>query len=204
MEPVAIRCSFRSRGYSEEEISKLSESLSEFASLQPRRQGLPEAGGVYEISFIVQFLGELVATGIAYDIIKKLSLKLLDFYRSKQIKEGEPPEMELIELRFNNVDLRLCGGEPEEGPDCNFLTETTLDHLPELVSEIFDHISSEPLKSADLLVVTIFEPVVSKDIEGETVFDFKQPWKISGVDFMAPTQYCANSRKLQGEYQGYY
>ena len=198
---VAVRCTFRSRGYSEEEIESLRNDLSEVAALQPRRHGYPEAGDMFEMTVVIQFVGTAILGGVIWDGIKVVGRSFLNFYKRKRAENEEfHPEIDVFELRFDDIDVRFRGSDFEHGGESNYLSERAFEFLPELVACVKEHLESEPLKSADKLVVDVFEPEISTDASGSPVFRFVHTWRVAGVDITGPRSYSASDRTLGDEY----
>lgn len=182
---LAIRCEYRATGYSDDEIALLHDELSEIASSQFRPQGIPEAGASFDIGIVVQWLGIAAAGGIvgnaAYDLLKKLGRKLADFYKRKEKASGFPPDIYCLDLRFDDFDLRIHGGEPQEGPDCNFLRYETLAHLPAIVQLVTERVSEAPLSSTQPQAIDIYEPRITQNEGGDIDLLFDFPWRIEGL-----------------------
>jgi len=201
MQRVAVRCTFRSRGYSEEEIDALQNDLSEVAALQPRRHGYPEAGDMFEMTIVVQFVGSAILGGIIWDGIKIVGRSFLNLYKRKRAENQDfHPEIDVFELRFDDIDIRFRGCDFEHGGESNYLSERAFEFLPELVACVKKHLETEPLKSADKLVVDVFEPEITTEGSGSPNFRFVYPWRVVGVDITSPRSYSASERILGDDY----
>lgn len=199
--PIALRCTFRSQGYSEQEIKALSKDLAGVAILQPRRHGYPAAGADYDMTVVLQFVGSSIIGGLIWDGIKLISKSFYDFYvRKKKNTDGFSPQIDLFELRFDDCDLRLQGRDFSHGAEFNFLSGTVFEHLPELVAFIKEHLESEPLLSADKLAIDVFEPVIIFDDGDTPTFKFELPWRIEGEDITGPKSYSPHDRELSDDY----
>lgn len=199
---LLIRCSFRSRGYNEDEISTLGDDLSSVAKVQFRRQGIPDAGASFDIEFVVSWVGQVVLSGVignyVYDQLKTLSANLSAFYHRKLEVSKAPPETYVLELRFDDVDLRIRGINPENDPDSNFLNYETIARLPDIVDYVFNHLRSEPLSGIERQVIHICEPhptMTSSDLHGLL---FTHPWRIEGSLKMDLVEYHPHERRLSG------
>lgn len=182
---LAIRCEYRASGYSSDEMMRFAEELSQVGSVQFRPQGIPAAGASFDIGIIIQWMGGAIAGGIignaAYDLLKALAVRLKDFYVRKKELSGFPPDIYVLELRFDDFDLRIHGGRPENGFDCNFLEYSTLIHLPLIVQIVSERISLEPLSSIVPRIIDLHEPRISQDDADQIEFHFDLPWRIEGV-----------------------
>jgi hypothetical protein len=182
---LAVRCEYRNSGYSSQEIQQLREELAEISNAQFRPQGIPEAGASFDIAFIVQWLGIAAAGGVvgnaAYDLLKGLARKLSDFYKRKERTSGFPPDIDYLDLRFDDFDLRIHGGKPEQGGDCNFLQYDTLAHLPAIVQFVMQRVLVSPLSETTPLTIDIYEPHITLDAAGGAELNFDLPWKVEGI-----------------------
>lgn len=201
MKQASVRCTYRYSGYSDTEIDTLRSDLDGIASLQVRPQGLPEAGGSFDMTVLVQFVGTTILGGILWDGLKVLGKSFHKLYIEKQKEHPDFfPEVDTFELRFDDLDIRIHGCDFEHGEECNFLSVVVFEHLPEIIDKIKAHLTSEPLLSADKLVIDVFEPLVSTNDDGHIGYDFHLPWKIVGVDIMGPREYDARNRSLSNVY----
>ena len=199
-QPLLIRSSFRSSGYTEDEIEALVTDLTPFATTQFRRQRIPEAGGSFDIDFIISFTGQAILGGIIgnafCDLLKCLSSRLVDFYRRKQTRSNAYPETYVLELRFDDVDIRIRGHQPDDDPDANFLSYETLVRLPAIIAFVLEHLRSEPLASLDRQIIHVLEPhptATSSDTDGLL---FSHPWRIEGTLKMDHALYYPHERKV--------
>ena len=200
MHTLSVRCSYRARAYSNDDINQLKSDLEDIAVVQARSQGYPEAGGDAELSLVVQFIGSTVIGGLIWDGIKILSKGLFDLYNRKK-NSGSEPEVSILELRFDDVDIRLRGNDLEHGMECNCLSQKAFEYLPEITKLISEHLSSEPLRSVDKQVVDIFEPdIVASDGVIQSM-DFNLAWRLEGVDVMAPKAYNASQKIVIQDYE---
>lgn len=201
MQSVAVRCTFRSRGYSDQEIATLKNDLSEVAALQVRRQSYPEAGDAFEMTVVVQFVGTAILGGIIWDGIKILGRSFWNLYRSKQSKHSNCfPEIDVFEFRFDDIDIRICGSDFEHDGQSNYLSEQAFQFLPELIDCVKQHLESEPLHSIDKLVVDVYDPKITVDDTGLPHFTFLYPWRVVGIDVTSPLSYFAEDRRMEDEY----
>lgn len=201
MQSIAVRCTFRSRGYSDQEIATLKSDLSKVAALQVRRQGYPEAGDAFEMTVVVQFVGSAILGGIIWDGIKVLGQSFLNLYRSKKTEHPNCfPEIDVFEFRFDDIDIRICGSDFQDGLQSNYLTEQVFEYLPELIDCVKQHLESEPLLSSDKLIVDVFEPEILVDESGTPKFTFSYPWRVVGIDVTSPQSYCAEEHLMQGDF----
>lgn len=198
---LPIRCEFRSSGYTAEEIDALRLDLARIADLQPRRQGIPAAGASYDICFYIQWAGVALLSGVignaGYDLIKTLGMRLGDFYRRKQKQpNGLPPDVYYLEFSFDDVDLRIRGADVANDPDGNFLSYATLIRLSDIVSVVEKHLRTEPLVSADVQAIEVYEPhpTLTSDDEGGLLFT--RPWRVEGVLQCEYSKYFPHERKL--------
>lgn len=201
MSLIALRCSYRYSGYTPEEIEKLRADLADAAVLQTRPEGIPEAGGMSEMMVVAQYLGKLAVDAAVLKTLLVIGKAFVNLYKEKAAasKKGFPPEIQVFELRFSDVDLRLHGKEVDN-MECNFLSETAFQYLPEIVTAIKQHLDSEPLASTDKMVIDVFEPDVILDEGGSPSFDFRHPWRITGIDVMGPNAYYPNERRLADDH----
>jgi len=201
MQPIALRCTYRYRGYSNAEIALLKQDLEGVAVLQSRPQGYPEAGNTYDMVFVAQFVGSSIVGGLIYDGLKEVGKALYRFYKRKTAASPDsfPPEIDLFELRFDDLDLRLRGKD-RENMECNFLSDAVFEHLADLVTHIKEHLESEPLLSEDKLLIDVFEPEITLSETGKPAFNFQHPWRIVGVDVTGPKAYYANERILNEDH----
>ena len=197
---LLIRSAFRSSGYSEQEIHELEKALSEIASVQFRRQAIPAAGASFDIEFIVSWIGQAVLSGIlgnaVYDGLKLLAEKLGAFFLAKEKASGFPPDTYVLELRFDDLDIRIEGNRPEEGPDCNFLCYETMVRIPQIVDFVLSHAKSEPLSLIERQVIHLYEPhptASSSDLHGLL---FSRPWRIEGSLKMDFIEYFPHEKRL--------
>jgi hypothetical protein len=198
---LLIRCEFRSSGYSEKEIAALRADLADVAMLQPRRQGIPEAGAPYDISFVIQWAGIAALTGIigeaAYDILKSIGARLAAFYRRKQEQHsGQPPDIFYLELRFDDLDLRICGANVDNDPDANFLSYATLIRLSDIIAVVENHLRTEPLASTDVQVLQIYEPHPTLTSNDQCGLLFTRPWRVEGILQCEYSNYFPHERRL--------
>jgi hypothetical protein len=197
---LPIRCEFRSSGYTDEEIATLRFDLADVAVLQPRRQGIPEAGASYDISFIIQWAGLAVLSGVignaAYDLLKTLGERFNTFYHRKQKQAGLPPDIYFLEFRFDDLDLRLRGTDLDSEPDGNFLSFSTLTRLSDIISVVFSHLRTEPLSSAGVQAIDVYEPhpTLASDDKGSLLFTC--PWRVEGVLQCHYSEYFPHERRL--------
>ena len=201
MQSVSVRCTFRSRGYSDEEIATLKNDLSEVAALQVRRQSYPEAGDAFEMTVVVQFVGSAILGGVIWDGIKVLGQSFLKLYRAKQAQHQNCfPEIDVFEFRFDDIDIRICGSDFEYGSQSNYLSERAFQFLPELVDCVKTHLESDPLLSVDKIVVDVFEPDIALDDSGLPRFTFSFPWRVVGIDVTSPQSYDADEHRMVGDF----
>ena len=140
MNVVSVRCTSRYRGYSEQEINKLKTDLESIASMQLRPQGYPEAGGVFEMTVVAQFVGTTILGGLLWDGLKRLGKGFYELYQQKKaLGDDFSPEIDVFEFRFDDLDIRLRGRDIEHGMECNFLSEHAFHYLPELIENISFH-----------------------------------------------------------------
>ncbi len=198
---LPIRCEFRSSGYTAEEIDVLRSDLAEIADLQPRRQAIPAAGASYDICFYIQWAGLALLSGVignaAYDLIKSLGVRLCNFYQRKQSQpNGMPPDIYCLEFSFDDMDLRIRGADASSDPDGNFLSYATLTRLSYIVSAVQNHLRTEPLASADVQALEVYEPhptLTSDDVGGLL---FTRPWRVEGILQCEYSNYFPHERKL--------
>ena len=201
MDPIALRCTYRHSGYTSDEIDLLKRDLDGIAVLQSRPQGYPAAGNAFDMTLVAQFVGSSILGGVIYDGLKEVGKAVYRFYKRKADSSpyGFPPEIDLFELRFADLDIRLRG-KNRENMECNFLSETAFQYLAEIVTAIKQHLDSEPLASTDKMVIDVFEPEVTLDECGSPSFDFRHPWRITGIDIMGPNAYHPTERRLSDEH----
>lgn len=201
MQTITLRCTYRARGYTEEEIERLRSDLGDAVDLQTRPQGIPEAGGMSEMVVIAQYLGKLALDALVLETLLLIGKAFVNLYKEKTAasEKAFPPEIQVFELRFSDVDL-ILHGKDVENMECNFLSETAFQHLPEIVTAIKQHLDSEPLASTDKMVIDVFEPEVRVDESGAPSFDFHLPWRITGIDVMGPNAYYPRERRLSDDH----
>jgi hypothetical protein len=201
MQRITLRCTYRARGYTGEEMERLRSDLGGVVELQTRPQGIPEAGGMSEMIVIAQYLGKLAIDAVVLKTLLCIGKAFVNLYKEKVAASegGFPPEIEVFELRFADVDLRLHGNDVAN-MECNFLSEITFQYLPEIVTAIKEHLDSEPLVSTHKMVIDAFEPDVCFSESGEPSFHFRHPWRITGIDVMAPPAYFPEERRLSDDH----
>jgi hypothetical protein len=198
---ISIRCDFRSSGYDPEEIDELREDFSSVASIQPRRHGIPEAGGSYDIAFVITWAGTTILSGVignfAYDALKALAAKFASFWLRKEARADYPPETYLLELHFDDLDIHIEPIDPEVTPDANFLLFETLSRIDAIILTVRDHLTSGPLLEIERQVVRVPEPHPtsrSTDLHGLL---FSRPWTIAGTLVGDNWTYYPHERRLE-------
>lgn len=198
---LPIRCELRSSGYNAEEIDALRSDLTGIADLQPRRQGIPAAGASYDICFYIQWAGMALLSGVignaADDLLKTSGVRLSHFYQRKQKQPSElPPGIYYLEISFDDLDLRIRGADTDNDPDGNFLSYATLIRLSGIVSVVENHLRTEPLASAGLQALEVYEPhpTLTSDDAGGLLFT--RPWRVEGILQCEYSNYFPHERKL--------
>lgn len=201
---ISIRCDFRSRGYVPEEIEELKSDFSSVAFIQPRRRDIPEAGGSFDIAFIITWAGTTILSGVvgnlAYDTLKVLAAKFGSFYQRKSARSGFPPETYRLEVHFDDADIYIEPLDSEITPDANFLLFETLSRFDLIILTVRDHLSSPPLASIQRHVVRVPEPhptSQSSDLHGLL---FSRPWTIEGTIVGDYWSYYPHERRLDAHH----
>lgn len=178
MNKVPIHCTFRSRGFSEEDIAQFETDLAEIAVLQPRRQQMPEAGGLWDMCFSLPWPEIFISLGTNafWDFLKQFSQCILALWDRKS-SDNPNACLELWELRFrfNDIDVVV---QPLAKDDGEPLARQTVERLVEVLQEVQRHLRSHPLKSEAINSIECYEPhpeLTSSDANG---FLFTRPWSV--------------------------
>lgn len=198
---LPIRCEFRSLGYTEDEISALRSYLADIGVLQARRQAVPAAGASYDISFVIEWAGLTVLSGVignsAYEWIKMLAERLSKFYRRKQKqRSGFPPDISCVEFRFNDMDLRIHGVDFDNAGDDNCLSLATLVRLSDIISVVLRHVRTDPLCSEDVQALDVYEPHPTLTSDDDCGLLFTRPWRVESFVQCFYSDYFPHERRL--------
>jgi hypothetical protein len=138
---------YRASGYSPDDERLLRDELEHFGAVRLRAMRLPAAGGVAEIWILVSFVGGTMVQGLIEHLTGQmfdgLSARLLNFFRTRQARDGIEPEMSLT-ISYDDVDLQI-------GP----VNESDLARLPSLGKEVHDRLFRPPLKGSEVSKLVI-------------------------------------------------
>jgi hypothetical protein len=136
---------------------------------------MPEAGGTAELWGFLQspegWFVNAALSGLAYDALKRLGRHLAEWYRRYATRNanGLSPEAVSFTVAIDGVQYELVDGRHDESPDMYFMTDSHLEHLPEIVQSVVDVLPPDILRERQIATVKV--PVFSSIRSQE-----RNPW----------------------------
>lgn len=173
---LLIELAFQRSGYTDDEVGTYKHLFADLSFTKSRTYVQPAAGHAFGLDVLINFLEEVVLSGIAYDILKTLSIRLVKLFSEKEQRVSCGPEMTEICLSFQDKDIVL--GIDDLGslsPDAYAVNKDALAGLSDIYALFRSHFESSPLNGYDFQKIRIPVRSTSEDAKQPLV---KRFWKI--------------------------
>lgn len=161
---IVFRATFRARGYSEADLAELYSELSEVAAVRLRGEQRPEAGGVAELTAVLEFIGVNLAKGgfawIGGKILQRATTGIGAWWRRKAQRGPWAPEVGTFRASFDDVDVDFYAHRYDDEPDA-VLTAEAIEAIPDVMRLVGEHF--DPARIQEQRVAYIGVPLICYD-----------------------------------------
>lgn len=198
-QPLAIDFQFQRSGFTDDEIAEYTGLFDDIAYTKSRTYVMPAAGAAFAIIIVITFLAEHIAGGIAYDVLKDLSFRLVKLFKRKEEISSSEPEISAVHFAFKDKDIVL--GIDDHGvftPDEYSIHKKVLESLGDTYNLILPHLKSSPLAESTFQALRV--PVLASSEAADAPL-VKQYWKFGdrfgfGHFTSGGTYYDMNARAI--------
>ena len=146
---IEVELIFQEHGFSKEEMEVYRRYFEDLGEVRTQTYEQPAAGATFGLIVIAKFVAGAIASGVVYDALKGLSVRLLKVFRDRKKQKRHLPETSVIQLEFSNATLLL--GSDDRGrysPDEFSIHEKVIEKMDEIAAQVASHLGSPPLKDA--------------------------------------------------------